>query len=161
MNKLNNKGFTLIEILAVVAMITIISLIAVPSVLSVINTGKDSSYEVLMKNVNTASKNLFEEVEYMDGTIYHYEIDGSKKGKIIIQDDEQDKYITTNLQTLVKNGFLEGTNDSQSIINPQNNEILNGCEIKIIKVIKDNKISYEIKDLSRNDICPSTNDYAI
>lgn len=151
MNKLNNKGFTLIEILAVVAMITIISLIAVPSILSIINTGKDNSYEILMKNINTASKNLYEEVEYM----------GELENIKIIKLDEFNEYIEIELQILVKNGFLEVANDSKTILNPKTNEFIGNCQIKIIKVTKDDKITYKLESLSTNDICPSTNDYTI
>ena len=72
MKKLNNKGFTLIEVLAVIAIIAVLGLIAVPNVLSSISTSKESSYKVIVGNIKTASVTLFEEVENngsIDGAI--------------------------------------------------------------------------------------------
>ena len=64
MNKFNNKGFTLVEVLAVIVRIGILGLIAIPNVLSVINTGQKKSYDILVKDIITASQNLYEEVEF-------------------------------------------------------------------------------------------------
>lgn len=161
MKKLNNRGFTLVEILAVVAIIAIIGLIAVPSVLSVINTGKSGSYDLLVKNIKTASISLYEEVVYMDANLYHYSADGIKDGNIEV--NEVDGSIEINLQTLVRNGFLSSNNDDDNqkkILNPKNNEDIGGCRIKIIKTTSGDEVTYTVESLSTNDICPSTNDYA-
>ena len=136
-NKLNNMVFTLVEILAVVAIIAIIGLIAVPSVLSVINTGKNGSYDLLVKNIKTASINLYDEVEYMDTDIYYYDIDGISGEKIKIIDSS----IEVNLQTLVINGFFSVTGDGD-------------------KKINDDKVTQIIESLSTDESCPSSDDYA-
>ena len=43
---LNNKGFTLVEVLTVMVLITILGVIAVPNVLDTINNSKDKTLKV-------------------------------------------------------------------------------------------------------------------
>ena len=52
MKKLNNKGFTLIEILAAVSIVVILGLIATPSIINTINTSNNANYDILVKNNN-------------------------------------------------------------------------------------------------------------
>ena len=56
MKRLNNKGFTLIEVLVVIAMIALIAGIAIPNVLSSINTSKSVSEKAMIENIKTASQ---------------------------------------------------------------------------------------------------------
>ena len=48
---LSNKGFTLVELLAVIALLAIISVIAVYSAVNVIGSAKQKSYEVSISNI--------------------------------------------------------------------------------------------------------------
>lgn len=57
MKRKNNKGFTLIEILAAVVILGIISTIAVPAVYKYVTKTKDFSYENMYKTVYDAVKN--------------------------------------------------------------------------------------------------------
>lgn len=57
MKRKNNKGFTLIEILAAVVILGIISAIAVPAVYKYVTKTKDFSYENMYKTVYDAVKN--------------------------------------------------------------------------------------------------------
>lgn len=151
--KLNNRGFTLVEVLAVIVILGIIAGIAAPNVLSTINNSKEKSYDIMIKNIITASKSLYQEVEY-GGEIHKYtsdeetdteeettetntdetntdktNTDETNKDEDIIIAEDTDKVeiknntITINLQTLVSNGFLSGT--------CQNNEEKN-CKKTII-----------------------------
>ena len=43
--KLNSKGFTLVELLAVIVIIAILGIIAIPGVMSNINDSRDASYD--------------------------------------------------------------------------------------------------------------------
>ena len=150
MKKLNNKGFTLIEVLAVIAIIAVLGLIAVPNVLSSISTSKESSYKVIVDNIKTASVTLFEEVEN----------NGSIDGAI-----KSNNTISTTLQVLVDNGFLSGTNKDnghgKKIVNPKDNKDMGNCSITITKVVSDNyKVTYEVTSNSSDAFCPTTDEYS-
>ena len=158
MKKLNNKGFTLVEVLAVIVIIAIIGGIAVPNIISTINTSKNKSEEILIENIKTASEQLYEEVYYMGGTLYKYDENGDKTSDEITVNDN-DNSITINLQTLVSNGFLNSTeenNNQKKIINPKTGENIGSCKIEIVKNNTDGKVTYTISNKSTsNSICPN------
>lgn len=188
MKKINNKGFTLIEVLAVIAIIAVLGLIAVPSILNTINTSKDATYDILVDEIKVAGKQLFEEVEYTNNDLCHYNQDGQLEGcldktypndnwkiKITVSNDSNGneiKVIKVNLQTLVSNGFLNGTNNdnessgnknSKIILTPKTKEDIGNCSIRITKTVTGTnyKTSYKIEDANTTaiEICPTTEDY--
>ncbi|MBQ6494606.1 MAG: type II secretion system protein [Bacilli bacterium] len=147
MFKLNNKGFTLIEILAVIVIISILGGIAVMGVLSSINNSKDKAYEIMISNIVTASRQLYDEVDnsgIIGGKLYKFSVtcdessfDCSTSEEITIVDGK----ISVNLQTLVSNGFLDGINNKNNstnnnkkiLLDPKDKKDLGGCEIIISK----------------------------
>lgn len=172
--KFNNKGFTLVEILAVIVIIAILGLITVPSFLGVINSSNNATYDILVKDITIASSQLYEEIDYMNNTLYHYNMEGNTNNKIIIGEDlEGNKIgsnrIEVNLQTLVSNGFLKSNNSSNKssnnnemvIINPNTKDDIGECKILIIKVIDEKfNTSYQIKNNSiGNSNCPLDSEY--
>lgn len=156
--KLNNKGFTLVEVLAVIAIIALLGAIAIPGVLSAINTSKESSYNIMISNIVTSSQSLYEEVSF-GNTIYRYNSTGITSDKVKIESNK----ITTNLQTLVSNGFLsgagvedkkdssedeEGSSESginSKILDPNTKEDIGSCEIVITKETTNNKTTYTVE----------------
>ncbi len=160
--KLNNKGFTLVEVLAVIAIIALLGAIAIPGVLSAINTSKESSYNIMISNIVTSSQSLYEEVSF-GNTIYRYNSTGITSDKVKIESNK----ITTNLQTLVSNGFLsgagvedeEGSSESginSKILDPNTKEDIGLCEIVITKETINNKTEYTVKPASNSDEkCPT------
>ena len=107
--KLNRKGFTLVEVLAVIVIIALLGGIAIPNILSTINTSKNVSEKSMIENIKTASQQLYEEVEFT-GDIYQYQENGTiTTTQITINNNS----IETNLQTLVSNGFLSGTGEEE------------------------------------------------
>lgn len=173
MKKINNKGFTLIEVLAVVVIIGLLGLIAIPSVISSINRSKESSFAILVKDIKTGSQQMFEEIENVGSTLYHYDSNGKTNDEIVrnyIIGNANKKYIIVNLQTLVSNGFLTGTNhvadekngNSKVILSPIDSEDLGECKITITKTVdrsNNYKTTYSFTDLTNNGICPTTEDY--
>lgn len=161
-DRVNNKGFTLVEMLAVVAIIAIVGVIATPSVLSMIKSSKDSSYDILVNNIRTASIELYQEKDYMGTNIYKYDNNGRTSDKVNITSDS----ITVNLQTLVGNGFLIGSNNDEGvnknnkvILEPYNNNDIGECKIKITK-LKNVNVCYKIEVISGNaSYCPTYNDF--
>ena len=161
--RLNNRGFTLVEVLAAIVIVALIGTLVAPNVISMIKTGKDASDMVLIDNINSAAEGLYQEVEYMNTNVYKYGRTGKTSDTVII--DDADKSITVNLQTLVGNGFLDGINNEDSaspnknkkiILDADNNDI-GQCNIKITK-IKNYKVCYKIEGMS-GDECPSTLDF--
>ena len=164
MKKINNKGFTLIEVLAVIILIAIIGGIAIPNIMSTINTGKSSSEKTMIANIKTASEQLYEEVENQgllgktDNTekLHDYDKNGIEKGEITISNNS----ITIHLQTLVTNGFLSGTgenNETKKLLNPRTRENIGDCKIEIKKTVNTTnyKTTYEVKKADSNSICPA------
>ena len=60
---MNNKGFSLIELLAVIIIIGIVALIAVPSVSQYINKASDTSYSSYERSMEDAAKNMIMDCE--------------------------------------------------------------------------------------------------
>lgn len=156
--KLNNKGFTLIEILAAIVILALLAGIAIPSVLSSINTSKDTSYNMMVSNIVTASGSLYEEIKYNNSTLYKYEKTGKTSNKIEITEGS----ISINLQTLVSNGFLNGSNNDcndagctnqnkKVLLDPKSKNDIGDCNIKISK----NGSKYKVEKNDNNTDCPS------
>lgn len=166
---MNNKGFTLVEVLAAVAIIAILGLVATPSVLSMINTSKNSSYDIMVDNIRIAAEEMYEEIEYFDSKIYDYSILGKENTLVLLNDNK----IDVNLQALVGNGFLTGKNNDKNevgnqnkkiIINPKTNDDIGNCRIEITKKTT-NKVCYIIKPVADDmgaeisDYCPTYEDF--
>lgn len=164
--KIDNKGFTLVEVLAVVVIIGVLGGLTARGVLSSINTGKEASYKLMINSIVTASQTLYEELEYGDSTIWSYKyIDDYKSitkegSKVTI--DNNNNNINTNLQTLVSNGFLSGSSGftdedeagNKYLIDPKSKKNIGNCEIVITKEKKNNKTIYKVKKRGTVDNCP-------
>ena len=62
--KINNKGFTLVELLAVVVILSVLMAIMVPSVSYIIKKNKEDSYSNLQKSIITAAKAYISDNRY-------------------------------------------------------------------------------------------------
>lgn len=164
MKKINNKGFTLVEILAVVVIIGLLGVITVPRVMTALNTGTETSYNVLVSDIVTAGKQLYEEIEFNKSELYRYYVPSGKSNtdKVVISSNR----ITVNLQTLVSNGFLTGLNNKNNsgnvnkkiILNPKTKSDIGACQIIIIKNLDSNyKVTYTFEG-STEEGCPTTDE---
>ena len=101
----NDKGFTLVELLAVIVILAIIMLIAIPAVLSVLESARIKSFtEYVDKSTGLAQKQLAE--DQMNGNlasacvIYNIKTDlgltntGDFNGWVLIDSNTNDIYIT-------------------------------------------------------------------
>ena len=175
--KLNQKGFTLVEVIATVVIITVLTIVVIPSVFSSLNASKEKSYEIMVANIITASKELYEEVYSNEllgvadtSVLYQYNTNGNTNEIITIASNT----ITTNLQTLVSNGFLSGSNNedctesnsncnTKILIEPKEQKNIGSCIIEIKRnILNNNKVTYEVSSASTSteDIpCPTDEDY--
>lgn len=186
---MNNKGFTLIELLAVIVIISILGGIAAVGVISTINSSKNAAYNIMVNNIVTASKTLYDEVSnsYISGSIvYQFAVKGSDcstdfgcntNEEITISGNQ----IKTNLQSLVSNGFLDGIDNGcidscnkksdaerdiclNSCSNFNNKILIEPRDKKDIGgceiIIAKNGNSYTVTNYSiSNSVCPTTDDY--
>lgn len=178
MKRLNNRGFTLIEVLAVVVIIAVLGFISVPNILSTINKGKETSYQILVKDIKIAGQQLFNELEYANSKVYHYDLNGNTGVEVQIEtisdgvsDGVVKKGITITLQSLVSNGTLTGINNEDNssvnkntkvVLNPKNNNDIGTCSITIVKSINKNDhyaTNYQFTSNSSNLDCPTTDEY--
>ena len=90
----NRKGFTLVELLAVIVVLAVISTIAFPIVNNMIDTSEEKAYEQIEKTIKKAAKN--------------WETDNSN---LLIEIDENDEMVNTScyitLDRLKYEGYLE------------------------------------------------------
>ena len=154
---MNRKGFTLIELLAVIVLIAIIGIITVPNLLNTVDSSKEASYDILIKNIITASKTYYEECEYGDLS------NSTKYGDYawIITD----KTITIKLSDLANTGFLSVSvkdvdeNNKKQVLDPRNNNNISDCQITITKNVDASfKVTYTITPNGGNN-CPTTKEY--
>ena len=153
---MNNKGFTLVELLGAVAILAILVAIITPSVMRSLNNSKEASYNIMIDNIITASKSYYEECKYGD-----------------LKDSSGNKRICDSpiaLGELVNLGFLKGTNDKSCdasgscttkliIKNPKTDDDISDCKIKI-DIEENGKTTYVVTSLKNNSICPdNTEDY--
>lgn len=136
---MNRKGFTLIELLAVIIVIALIATIVTPSVIEYVNSAKNTSYNLLIKSIVSASKTYYEECEY--GNLS----DNSKYGSYACQINGNT--IITTLGALANTGMLS-VNDVDSdnkkiVINPKDNTDISSCDVIIKKKVEISKESKE------------------
>ena len=62
---MKNKGFTLVELLAVIILLALIALIAIPAIVGVLREGPDNISEAQQKNIEAAARNWASEPENM------------------------------------------------------------------------------------------------
>lgn len=100
------KGFTLVELLAVIIVLAIVGGIAVVGVNSALKTSEEQSYKTQINNIITASKNwTLENVEKLPKT--------------------SEESFELSLDELKKSGNLP----NQDIIDSRNNTIMDGCVV--------------------------------
>ena len=149
---MNRKGFTLIELLAVIILVALIGVLVMPSVIDTSNKGKQSSYDILIKNIVIASKSYYEECEYGD-------LSDSKYGEYACT--ITDKKITITLSALANTGFLSvkdvDENNKKQVWDPRNTNNSSDCQRTITKNVDASfKVTYKVESASTDDDkCPT------
>lgn len=146
MEKLNKKGFTLVELIATIVVLALVVSISAYAITNIINSAKEKNYDLLIKNIIDASETYYQECKYKY----------SNNSGITCDD-------TVTLQDLVNYGYLKGNgtedkkmenvNPKMKIVNPKNNEYIGECSI----AVKYENGKLTIESMSDNNSCP--NDY--
>lgn len=128
----NKKGFTLIEILCVIALIAILSVVATVSIVGLSSKSKDNLYCAKIKLIESEAERF--------GVKYELELNNSNELY------NGNKSIKIKVQALVDAGKLE-PDRKDDVLNPKDNSVMN--DIDIILYLKNNQIRAEIP----NNIC--------
>lgn len=125
MKKLNNKGFTLIEVLAVIVILGVLATITVPTVSNVIKQNEENSYKNLQKSIIAAAKIYISDNKY---NITLSACDSNNERNIIkikkdnsSSDSEKEITVTDSkipIKLLVESGDLNDGN--VNIVDPKN-----------------------------------------
>ena len=120
MRNLDNKGFTLIEVIAAVVILTILALLLIPNINSLLSRGREESYGSLNDSITTAAK------EYVNDHRYDIQLNGTLVVGI------GDRVISNScipVSILLEEGYLSPSGsdvDGEYILNPNDqNQKLN------------------------------------
>ena len=125
MKKINNKGFTLVELIATVVILSLVITIGAVSITTIIKTSKEKDYELLVKEIKNAAEEFYIECNFASNSNIDSECQNSRN---------LDGSYQVELIKLVSTGFLKGNsadkNNNLMIINPLDNNSIGDCKIK-------------------------------
>lgn len=122
----NNKGFTLVELIATIVVLAIVAGIGTYSITSIIRKSKEENYELLKNNIRSAAETFYQECKYSNNDS--------------ISCTSYDSGYKISLGNLVTYGYLKGNTKIKedgedkgkyTIENPLNNQSIANCEIII------------------------------
>lgn len=155
---MNNKGFTLIELMATIILLAIVMSVTAVSVVGSINKSKEKSYDILIENIKIGAQGYFEECE-------NHNIIETPITCPTISTSGNNSSITTTIGNLLTYGFLktsatDSSGENKVVKNPKTDEIINSCPIKVIKTIDSNySVTYSVINNGGTN-CPTTEEYS-
>ena len=153
----HKRGFTLVELLAVIVILAVIMIIAIPSVLTIMTTARQRTFsEYVTKAVTAAEKKYMSDTmmgEIPGSSCYLYDITksiglentGDNKGYILIDASKKDNL---NYYTSMYNNEYKLLNFNYTKDNKKINDRIESIEDK--NTIDNNKIIYELSIISSN-----------
>ncbi len=114
----NNKGFSLIELLAVIIIIGIVALIAIPAVSQYIQKASDTSYESYERSIEDATKNYVMDCETNPNATCVMRCESSPrdtcKFRTPYKTSGLGSKVDIELSTLINEGYIEQMKDPES-----------------------------------------------
>lgn len=128
MMKLNYKGFTLVELLAVIAIMGMLAVIMVPTISGVIEENKTNNSENLKNSIKSSAR------AYISDNRYEIKLDNkscnnNNKREIFSINNKTIPESKITVELLVNEGYLKI--NSGEIINPETNKTINKRESNI------------------------------
>lgn len=113
---MNKKGFTLVEILAVIVVLAIIMIIAIPNINDAFSTAKNKLSDIETKNIKEASETIILEVINCDIEVANYNELFSKSSMKCseMQNETIGKTIETTVDKLKEKGYFNDTSNKCS-----------------------------------------------
>ena len=141
----NNKGFTLIELIATIVILAVVLSITGYAITGIISSARQKNYELLITDIKSAAELYYQECTYMstaslnkhvcnDGTVRNITL-----GELVIYG-----YLTSNDSTESEN--------SMRVINPNTEEDISDCQIKI--TYEDELDEIKIESVNKSEKCP-------
>ncbi len=124
---MNKKGFTLMELLCVIAILAIVTTIASASIINIARKSKTNLYCAKLELIESSAKSyaVSHEKELNNSNTYY----------------EEYKSIEITIDDLVKSGNLSPDKDDL-VLNPQNDEAMNNK--KVVLYLKNNQVYVHI-----------------
>ena len=151
-----NKGFTLVELIAVVTILSLIAIITTPAYDSISNNIKTRNYESKKSTIKAHTLSYVE--KYLKNEAY----DGTRD----VAEDEKSKTLCFSVNYLIRNGIISSDSETDEYIENNvtgekyRNEIFikviyDTTNLKLVGIVKDDE---EIKDDDGNERIKSFND---
>ena len=145
--KSNNKGFTLIELIATIVILGIVASIGSYAITEIIKSSKKNNLNLLKNNIQSAAEMLYQDCKYVTGpsTLTNNECyfnGGSSSG-----------YLQVSLGKLVDTGYLTSNStkeQSGKLYNPETDEEISSCIIKISM----SQAKINVEAVTQDDKCP-------
>lgn len=141
-NDMNEKGFTLVELLATLVILALVVTVGGVAITKTIKSSKDNNYRVLIENIKSAAETYYQECRYMG-------LDDCPTTA------DAEGYYSIKLSVLVKYGYLT-TNKGNVLADPRDdNNVYTDCTIRY----KYHNNRLEVTTLNTNPACPVTDDF--
>lgn len=141
---MNNKGFTLIELIIVIAILSLIALLSAPNVLKLINKNKADNYNGMIDSIIKSTK------------LY---VSDNKNELKFVADNGQENFCKPNEDknihsSITLNELINSKSISSPVVNPcTKTNISENTKIKITLNCKTKQFSYFIEDLKKINNC--------
>ena len=144
----NNRGFTLVELIATIVILGVVLSITGFAITTVIDNARKKNYQLLITDIKSAAELYYQECTYMRPS----SLEPDNPGEESICDLEK---IT--LGDLVKYGYLNSNDttetNSSKVIHPDNEENISACQIKV--TYENDKIKVTPVNKIETDSCPA------
>lgn len=128
MRRIDCKGFTLVELMAVITILVILSLVIVPIIDKNVKRSKQEMYDIQIENIRMAGVNYFSDNFSLRPSI--------------------NSYCSISLDSLISNGYM-----SSNVYNPKTGESFENLYIQILNSGDDNHNSYSYLVCPLEDEC--------
>lgn len=130
---MNNKGFTLVELIATIALLAVIATISFVSINSIVNDNKVKNCKTLINNIKMAAK------EYVSDNRY--------KNLDFHMNNADTKVVKIGVNSLLSNDYLKG-----NIIDPYTNDNMDISDVNVFVKVNKNYVAGDIILCKNNDI---------